>query len=322
MPWKPRYTRDEAQLALSRSKSWADALRFLGLSPYGKNYTTLRKWSAKWKLDASHLPPYQPRRAGPRFTETEAREAIRSSRSWNEALRRLGYCPSGANPATLKKWVKKWNISTDHFDPRAAAREALLANGPKRSPLSDVLVEGSTYSRSNLKERLYEAGLKERRCELCGQGEEWRGARMGLILDHINGVRDDNRLENLRIVCPNCAATFDTHCGRQLRIPREPRNCLRCGASFVPKRRDHRYCSRECGRRWERAGLARPGARRAERPSLEQLLAEIKRLGYRGVGRLYGVSDNAIRKWVRDGERERAVADGRDPGNVEMPTRT
>jgi HNH endonuclease len=42
---------------------------------------------------------------------------------------------------------------------------------------------------------------------------------MALILDHINGVRDDNRLENLRIVCPHCAATFETHCGRKTRVP-------------------------------------------------------------------------------------------------------
>ena len=49
-----------------------------------------------------------------------------------------------------------------------------------------------------------------RRCELCGQTESWRGRTMALILDHVNGVPTDNRLENLRIVCPNCAATLDT----------------------------------------------------------------------------------------------------------------
>ena len=49
---------------------------------------------------------------------------------------------------------------------------------------------------------------------------------MGLILDHINGVRDDNRLENLRIVCPNCAATLDTHCGRKNRLEPSNATCL------------------------------------------------------------------------------------------------
>jgi hypothetical protein len=146
---------------------------------------------------------------------------------------------------------------------------------------------------------------------------------MGLILDHVNGIRDDNRIENLRIVCPNCAATLETHCGRKNGTwARRHRSCLRCGKPFTPKYRDHRYCSRACGSRWDRRAIPRPGARKASRPSYEQLLAEIKRFGYRAVGRKYGVSDNAIRKWILDYERRRALEEGRDPEAVEIPTRT
>ena len=80
-----------------------------------------------------------------------------------------------------------------------------------RSPT--LLRQGSGYDRARLKQRLYESGLKTRACEICGQTESWHGRRMALILDHINGIADDNRLENLRVVCANCAATLDTHCG-------------------------------------------------------------------------------------------------------------
>lgn len=107
-------------------------------------------------------------------------------------------------------------------------------------------MERSTYSRGDVKRRLFVGGLKEKRCELCGQDENWRGNRMALILDHINGIPDDHRLDNLRIVCPNCAATFATHCGRKNRRPAR----------------------------------------------------------HLAVGRKYGVSDNAIRKWVRSYENE------------------
>ena len=131
---------------------------------------------------------------------------------------------------------------------------------------------------------------------------------MALILDHINGVADDNRLENLRIVCPNCAATL----GHALR-PREPRRAdeerdvpaLRRGlpaeasapALLLPGVRH--ALRRSAGDRARRT-------RRVERPPYEQLVAEVAATSWSAVGRKYGVSDNAVRKWVRAYERERA----------------
>jgi hypothetical protein len=134
--------------------------------------------------------------SGPRYSEQEARAAVAASSSFAEALRRLGMRPDGGNHRTLRKYVEQvWGND-------ALRKDAI--------PLSRILVRASTYSRSHLKVRLFKQGLKARECELCGQGEIWRGLRMALILDHINGIANDHRLENLRIVCPNCAATLDT----------------------------------------------------------------------------------------------------------------
>jgi ribosomal protein L37E len=239
------------------------------------------------------------------YTEEQAREAIATSYSWAESLRMLGLCPSGGAWRVLKKYAELWSISTEHFDP---ARNRELNLGTKKRPLEELLVEDATCSRQSVKRRLFQEGLKEPRCEICGQDENWRGQRMAMILDHINGVRNDNRLENLQIVCPNCAATLDTHCGRKNRIPKTKKSCRRCGRSFFPARPQQRYCSRACGTRWDRSklrGKPIPSYRRVKRPPYEQLLAEINSMGYCAVGRKYGVSDNAVRKWVRFYERER-----------------
>ena len=145
----------------------------------------------------------------PSYSEQHAREAVASSLCYSEALRKLGLRPAGGNHRMFRRYVDEiWRIPTDHFDPKQARAAKLNRNRP--IPLDLVLVTGSDYSRAKLKERLYASGLKSRNCELCGQGEEWGGARMSLILDHVNGVPDDNRVENLRIVCPNCAATLET----------------------------------------------------------------------------------------------------------------
>jgi hypothetical protein len=176
----------------------------------------------------------------------------------------------------------------------------------RQIPLENILIADSTYMRGSLKRRLFASGLKQPICELCGQGEDWHGRRMSLVLDHINGVANDHRLENLQIVCPNCAATLDTHCGRN--IPRE-RLCPGCGRAFAPRKMQHRYCSQHCWGKVARQlyqGRPHPDARKVPRPSYEQLMADVKSMSMLAVGRKYGVSDNAVRKWIRWYEYERA----------------
>jgi predicted small metal-binding protein len=247
-------------------------------------------------------------RIGPRYSKEEAAEAIAASYSWAEALRHLGMCRSGNAWKILKKYAAIWGISAEHFDPHRHARGAI----PQQArPIETVLVEGSTYNRGHLKKRLFDEGLKSRQCELCGQGEQWRGQRMSLILDHINGVGNDNRIQNLRIVCPNCAATLDTHCGRLSRTARL-RICGGCGVEFESRFAGQQFCSRRCGSR-AGGGIPRPEIRKVDRPPYARLKREVGAMGYSAVGRRYGVSDNAVRKWIRwyEAEMERAGrADG------------
>jgi HNH endonuclease len=225
------------------------------------------------------------------YTVEQVRDAIASARSLTDALRTLGLRPAGGNHKTLRRLIERHSISIDHFDPIWTRRSTASRDA---KPLDQVLVENSSYSRGTLKRRLFREGLKVRRCELCGQGEEWRGQPMALILDHINGVATDNRIENLQIVCPNCAATLETHCGRNNRMQREPRVCLNCASEFIPKYPTHRYCSQDCGAR-----RPRPERRKVNRPSYEQLMSELEATSFVAVGRKYGVSGNAVRKWLR-----------------------
>lgn len=144
---------------------------------------------------------------------------IKMSKNWTDVLRSLNMSVHGNSRTTIKKYVKLHNINISHFetDKERYYRVNRELGKQKRIPLSKILVSGSTYTNTNhLKNRLYNEGIKERICEKCGQDEWWNGEKISLILDHINGINNDNRVENLRIVCPNCNATFSTHGGKNI----------------------------------------------------------------------------------------------------------
>jgi hypothetical protein len=231
---------------------------------------------------------------------------VAGSRSLSEALRTLGMRAAGSNFRTLKRLIKRYDISTEHLDPNWVLR----GDRPNRKiPLEQIMVENSSYGRDKLKRRLYEAELKHRRCELCGQGEEWNGRRMSLILDHVNGVATDNRLENLRIVCPSAMrpSTHTAVAGLGSTCRPVP-VCIAAPSSSRGTRRIAiaRTCVVPDGRGRESRSRIRA---RCSDPRPGQLMADLAATNFCAIGRKYGVSDNAVRKSVRryEAELERAA---------------
>ena len=213
MPRAPRWTDDQLTAAVAASSSYYQVCLQLGLVP-GK-YTTLRRHIARLGIDASHLPParesWAERQRG--WTDAQLVEAVRDSLSIADVLRRLGYEPNGGMHRMIVRKIANLGLSTSHFHGRSWARGRTFANR-RVIPLEQILIQNSTYTSSaDLRRRLIAASLKEQRCETCGLSE-WQGRPLPLALDHINGVHTDNRLENLRILCPNCHALTDTWCAR------------------------------------------------------------------------------------------------------------
>ena len=228
----------------------------------------------------------------PKYTQTELEIAVNNATSYCEVLRNLKMCETGGNYATLKKYISLWKIKIDHFT-TASQRARLYLNKPPR-PLEEILVKNSSYNRTNLKKRLYSTGIKKPICELCGQDENWNGKKIALILDHKNGIRNDNRLNNLRIVCPNCNAALETHCGKQSK-----NKCAGC-SNLKPLKK--KYCSIKCYRKYGTQRLL-VKTRKVSRPAFRDLVTELKETSYLAVGKKYGVSDNAVRKWIKTYEK-------------------
>lgn len=142
------------------------------------------------------------RLASAKYTLKDLRFACASSTSLRQVIEKLGLACSGANASTIKKLIAKHEISTIHFSLSSKSRSG--------NNLSDILVKDSPYRWSrDLKRRLVKFGLLKNLCYECGISE-WRGRQITLQLDHINGDPSDNRLENLRILCPNCHSQTET----------------------------------------------------------------------------------------------------------------
>lgn len=159
-----------------------------------------------------HIVPNLKPREG-RNTDDDLREAVRSSESLAEVLRKLGLRAAGGNYDLLKRRIDALNLDTSHFNGKAWLRGKKNPFVNERS-LEEILVQDSTYvSTQNLKTRLIREGIFEHRCVSCGL-DTWLDRKIPLEIDHINGDRRDNRLENLRLLCPNCHALTATYRGK------------------------------------------------------------------------------------------------------------
>lgn len=268
------------------------------------------------------------------YTKELLETLINSSTSLAEILRKLGKRPVGGNYKTLNTCIKKYNLETNHLTGRAWNCGKTIPKKPVYS-IKEILVEDSPFRTPHkLKIRLIKEGYKEHRCEMCNL-EEWNKKPISLELHHKNGINTDNRLENILIICPNCHSQTSTYRGKNQRrssalsekrevewrkfkeaspenptdgnlepslgkqkskkgaetkhaIPKVHGYCGICNKELHIKNRT--FCSYECSKVANAKNI----------PPKEEILEAFKKLtSFLAVGKYFGVSDNAVRKWCK-----------------------
>lgn len=249
------------------------------------------------------------------YSKEQLENIVKESSSIADCLRKLGKRPVGGNYKPIQRLIKKYSINISHFNGHAWNKGKKCKPFYKRS-LEELLVENSDVSSVSLKKRLIKAGLKEEKCERC-DNKIWNGLKIPLELEHSNGNNTDNRIENLKLLCPNCHAQTPFYRGRNIlsyknekrkeeyinpksiiiyeqkvKSKPKPRTKTIKEKSFCVCGSEKHFTSVKC----RQCDLV---DRSQNRPPIFQLIADFKELkSFVRVGKKYGVSDNAIRKWL------------------------
>ncbi len=147
------------------------------------------------------------------WTIEQLNNAVANSTSYRQVLSKLHLREAGGNYDQLKRYINELSLNISHFKGKAW-NKGLSGLSKPRLTISEILIKDSTFQSYKLKIRLLNAGLKSNICEHCSWAEKTSDGYIPLELDHINGDRHDNRIENLRILCPNCHSLTPTYRGR------------------------------------------------------------------------------------------------------------
>lgn len=238
-----------------------------------------------------------------KYTDEQFIQAVMESDCARAVMKQLDLRPGGANYKTINKKIEDLSLDTSHWVEQRPGR-----NQPT-IPLEYILVRDSDYHyTTTLKKRLIREGLLEYRCYKCGI-KDWNGEDITLQLDHVSGERTDNRLENLRLLCPNCHSQTPTALGRAMykgkpyKKPKRLQNAIDAGQK--KQKYKSNFCA-DCNKGITRTATLCKSCENKKRtsskiewPPIIELVKMVKDTSYSEVGRRLGVSDNAVRKRIK-----------------------
>ncbi|MGW9132655.1 HNH endonuclease [Streptomyces sp. NPDC055681] len=202
------YSRERLAAAAASSRTLSEALTKLGVDPKSSTRRYVHERMKKMGIATGHFE-----REGARWTREVLEPVVTASTSVHEVLRRLGLEAVGGHHSNISRRIKAYGIDTSHFAQPSRTGTGKLRRKPQELLVENLAPDARRVSSARLKIAMASLGIAER-CALCGTESMWQGRPLPLEVDHINGSWRDNRIANLRLLCPNCHSATDTYRGR------------------------------------------------------------------------------------------------------------
>jgi 5-methylcytosine-specific restriction endonuclease McrA len=153
------------------------------------------------------------------YSVDEIRSFIDTSNTIHEVLQKIGFRSTNGSGCrqVFFNYIKEHNLSIDNLKERTKEqrrKQLKSLHSLTESSFEDCFCENSQISRHAVKTKIIKYDLLPYKCDICGNNGSWNGLPLSLQLDHINGISNDNRLENLRFLCPNCHSQTETYAGK------------------------------------------------------------------------------------------------------------
>lgn len=143
---------------------------------------------------------------------------VAKHQTYTDIIKDLGLQVKSGNFQTLLKYIKIYNINISHLNGKEIAYNKLkLANKKKLLSNENYFIKDVFRNNHTTKKRILTSKLKKYECAECNHPPTWNGKELILQLDHIDGDRFNNLLENLRFLCPNCHSQTETYGGSNLK---------------------------------------------------------------------------------------------------------
>ncbi|MCW8381570.1 HNH endonuclease signature motif containing protein [Streptomyces justiciae] len=202
------YSRERLEEAARGARTLSEALGRLGVDPKSSTRRYVFERMKKLGVDVSHFE-----REGVKWTRELLQEAVSASTNMCEVLRFLGLEVVGGHHTHITRRIKAYGIDTSHFQVPTRRGKAWRPRTPEAFLVEQSIESARRVTSDRLRWAMTSTGMPER-CAMCGMEAVWRGHPLALEVDHIDGDWRNNRIENLRFLCPNCHSTTDSYRGR------------------------------------------------------------------------------------------------------------